>query len=259
MFLLELPIDRGAAKAELVLEKISRPPASPRITRPRLLTILDQSLSSCAATVISGRAGSGKTALAVDFSRNCGRRTSWYKVDAPECELRVFFQYLIASIQRRRPGFGKQTLYRSIAAFTPTEVPSLAESFVYELAEGEDDPLLIVIEDLHLICDSDWLVPFFRRLLPLLPSDVHMLLTSRTMVPAPLWRMRSKQMLVVVDEESLAFNRAEARELFESYGLNNEQANIALDHTRGRAGALASFAASISATNGKERQNSEQH
>ena len=251
MFLLELPIERGTAKNELVIEKISRPLIDPRIARPRLLEILTQSLSACAASVISGRAGTGKTALAVDFSLKCGRPTSWYKVDSPESELRVFFHYLVASIQKQRPGFGKQTLNKSGAAITPAEGPSLAEAFVYELAEREGDPLLIVIEDLHLICDSEWLVPFFRRLLPLLPSDVHMLITSRTMVPAPLWRMRSKQMLVVVDEETLAFSRTEAGELFKSYGLNNEQASIALDHTRGRAAALASFAASISAPIGK--------
>jgi LuxR family maltose regulon positive regulatory protein len=110
---------------------------------------------------------------------------------------------------------------------------------VYELAESEaGDPLLIVIEDLHLVSDSDWLVPFFRRLLPLLPSEVHMLVTSRSLPPAPLWRMRSKQSLVVIDEETLAFTRPEAVALFESYGLNQDQANIALDHTHGRAVAL---------------------
>ena len=43
--------------------------------------------------------------------------------------------------------------------------------------------------------------------------------------------MRSKQFLVVVEEEALAFTRPEAVELFESCGLTREQAHIALDHT----------------------------
>jgi LuxR family maltose regulon positive regulatory protein len=102
---------------------------------------------------------------------------------------------------------------------------------------------LIVIEDLHLVSDSYWLVPFFTRLLPLLPSDVHVLITSRNLPPAPLWRMRSKQSLVVVDETTLAFTRTEAIALFDSYGLSPEQASIALDHTHGRAGALDDSAA----------------
>jgi ATP/maltotriose-dependent transcriptional regulator MalT len=66
---------------------------------------------------------------------------------------------------------------------------------------------LVVIEDLHLVSDSDWLVPFFSRLLPLLPSEVHVLITSRSLPPAPLWRMRSKQSLVVIDEARCAFTR----------------------------------------------------
>jgi LuxR family maltose regulon positive regulatory protein len=100
-----------------------------------------------------------------------------------------------------------------------------------------------VIEDLHLVSDSDWLVPFFSRLLPLLPSEVHMLVTSRSLPPAPLWRMRSKQSLVVIDEETLAFTRPEAVALFASYGLSQDQASISLDHTHGRAAALDESAA----------------
>jgi len=113
--------------------------------------------------------------------------------------------------------------------------------------EGENQPLLIVIEDLHLVCDSEWLVPFFGPLLPLLPSNVHMLITSRTIPPAPLWRMRSKQTLSVITEEYLAFTRQEAIELFESYSLSCEHATIALDHTHGRAASLARFAAMLTA------------
>ena len=110
--------------------------------------------------------------------------------------------------------------------------------FMNLLKEQTANPLLIVIEDLHLVSDSDWLSPFFTRVLPLLPSEVHVLITSRNLPSAPLWRMRSKQSLVVIDEATLAFTRSEAIELFASYGLSREQASIALDHTHGRAGAL---------------------
>jgi ATP/maltotriose-dependent transcriptional regulator MalT len=84
---------------------------------------------------------------------------AWYKVDAPEAELEVFFQYLLASIGKQRPGFGG-TLMPLVKALGPEQISLLAEAFVYELAEGNADPLLIVVEDLHLVCDSDWLVPF---------------------------------------------------------------------------------------------------
>lgn len=65
------------------------------------------------------------------------------------------------------------------------------------------------------------------------------------MPPAPLWRMRSKQTLSVIEEEALAFTREEAIELFGSYGLSSEQATIAIDHAHGRAAALTGFAATL--------------
>ncbi|MBC8030787.1 MAG: hypothetical protein H7Z16_11800 [Pyrinomonadaceae bacterium] len=245
MFLIESSNDLRTAHTELIIEKIVRPVFLPGLSRQRLLKLLENSLISCTSTIISGRAGTGKTSLALDFARNCGRSVAWYKVDAPDGEIQIFFQYLISSIRQQRPDFGKATLAQLARTSTPDQIPLLAETFVYELVEGEKKPLLVVIEDLHLVYDFEWVVPFFRRLLPLLPSEVHILITSRTMPPAPFWRMRSKQTLTVIEEEALGFTRQEAVELFESHKLSSEQANIALDHTRGRAAALARFAAAL--------------
>jgi LuxR family transcriptional regulator, maltose regulon positive regulatory protein len=245
MFLIE-STDARTASAELIAEKIAVPAALSYVSRPRLAALLEGSLRSCTSTILSGRAGTGKTALALDFARGCGRKVAWYKVDAPEAQLETFFQYLTASIRRQRPNFGTTFLNLVRAMPTLDGISLLAEAFVYELAESGGDPLLIVIEDLHLVCDSAWLVPFFKRLMPLLPADVHLLITSRTMPPAPLWRMRSKQTLFVIDEDTLAFTTQEATLLFKNYGLSAEHASIALDHTHGRASSLTRFAIKLS-------------
>jgi LuxR family maltose regulon positive regulatory protein len=252
MFLIDSTHELAMPKLELITDKIAPPLRMPRVSRSRLLSMLEKSMAAGTSTIISGRAGTGKTALALDFARKCGRPVAWYKIDAPDADPMIFFNYLIRSIQESRPGFGIRSL-ASLAEVTDLEQMTwLAEAFVYELAEGETaGPLLVVIEDLHLVSDADWLGPFFTRLLPLLPSEVHMLISSRNLPAAPLWRMRSKQSLVVIDEATLAFTRAEAIALFESYGLSGDQASIALDHTHGRAGALDESAAFLqrSATN----------
>jgi LuxR family maltose regulon positive regulatory protein len=248
MFIIENFPSQGSGAMHLILEKIILPARSTHILRPRLLGLLQESLDSCASTIINGRAGSGKTILAADFAAASGRATAWYKIDAPDGDLQVFFKYLIVSIQQQRPGFGRGNLRRLLQKTNIEQISLLAEAFVYELLEGEHWPLLIVIEDLHQVYDAEWVVPFFGRLLPLLPGDVHMLITSRTMPPAPLWRMRSKQSLRVIEEAELAFTRQEAIELFESHGLSREQASIALDHTHGRAAALNACAESMTPT-----------
>jgi LuxR family maltose regulon positive regulatory protein len=211
-----------------------------------LHALLEQSVLGCTSSIITGRAGSGKTTLAIDFADKSGRKVAWYKVDAPESKLPIFFQYLISSIATHRPGFGGYALLPLLSEeLNSNQIPLLAELFVYELERHGGAPLLIVLEDLHLVCDADWVVPFFRRLLPLLPSEIHMLITSRTIAPAPFWRMRSKQTLSVIDEDILAFTRDEAIILFQHYGLTPEQASIALDHSRGRAAALSSLAETL--------------
>lgn len=249
MFLLDSSTEIVASN-ELIVEKICRPNRQARVTRPRLLNLMSQGLSSCGSTILIGRAGTGKTTLAVDFAMNCGRQTCWYKVDAPDADITVFSKYLINSLRRAVPGFGSLTLKQIGSTANYDRVSKFAEAFVYELEESQSEPLLIVIDDLHLICDAGWVLPFFQRVLPLLPAHVHMLITSRTMPPAPLWRMRSKQTLLVIDEDTLAFSRSEANQLFESYGLSVEQASIAVDHTLGRAASLAAFAARLGANNG---------
>ncbi len=229
---------------EPILEKITIPSPTASVTRTRIHDLLEQSLQACTSTIISGRAGSGKTSTAIDFAEKCGRAVVWYKVDAPESNPQIFFHYLITSIRTKRRWFG-EGLWSHVQEDKPFDISRLAELFVFELETNPGPALLIVIEDLHLVCDADWLVPFFRRLLPLLPADVHMLITSRTIPPAPLWRMRSKQTLSVIDEETLAFTREETRELFEYYGLTKEQANVAFEHSRGRAATLSGLAATL--------------
>jgi LuxR family maltose regulon positive regulatory protein len=250
MLILENFTNPGPGAMQLILEKITIPPRDTKISRPRLLRLLYDSLGSCASTIINGRAGSGKTTLAADFARASGRAIAWYKVDAPDGDLQIFFNYLIASIEQQRPGFGRENLNPILRTATIEQIGLLAEAFVYELLGGTHEPLLIVIEDLHLVYDAELVVPFFRRLLPLLPCDVHVLITSRTMPPAPLWRLRSKQRLFVIEEAELAFTRQEASVLFEHHGLSREQASIALDHTHGRASALNSCAEALASEPG---------
>jgi len=54
-------------------DKIAVPLTVPRISRAHLLKRLAENLCSANATILNGRAGSGKTMLALDFSRHVGR------------------------------------------------------------------------------------------------------------------------------------------------------------------------------------------
>jgi hypothetical protein len=232
----------GAGYSQLVLDKIATPRDQPRVSRPRLIEMLSENFASYSATIINGRAGTGKTVLAADFARRCGRAAAWYKVDAADSDLRIFYRYLVESVRLQQPLLDLDGTMELPEAVAFDLIPLLADALVFQLGECKSEPLLMVIEDLHLVYDADWLVPFFRRLLPLLPRDTHLLITCRSLPPTPLWRMRSKQMLRVLDEADLAFTLDEAVNLFKTHGLREEHARIALQRTRGRAMAIATFA-----------------
>ena len=227
---------------QVIHDKVTVPRHGPRVSRPRLLRVLGEGLASCTSTIITGRAGAGKTLLARDFARVCGARAAWYTVEAPDGELRVFFHYLVESVRRQRPGFGRKVLASFDGPLGPDDIPALAEAFLYELQESAGGPLLLVVDDLHLIYDAEWVVPFFSRLLPLLPPEAHMLLIGRSLPPTPVWRMRSKQTLCLVEEATLTFTQQEVADLFTAYGLAEHDARRALEQTGGRAAALDALA-----------------
>lgn len=230
-------------KEHFIHEKIEISRAAPRVSRTRLIKLLSENLISANATIINGRAGTGKTTLAADFVRHAGRAVAWCKVDAADDDLRSFCEYLAAAIRLQRPSVHPERLLQLTETIESDRAELLAEAFVYQLSDRKSEPLLIVIEDLHLVYDADWVVPFFRRWLPLVPADIHVLITCRSLPPAPLWRLRSKQMLRVVEETELAFTLAEAVALFETYGLSEEHARAAWSQTNGRAATIADFAA----------------
>ena len=227
----------------LIHEKITVPDEKPRTSRPRLLNLLAEDLTAYNATIIHGRAGTGKTTLAADFARHAARPVCWYKVDAADGELSVFCRYLAATLRLQRSSIESKRLLQITDTVESDRPELLAEAFVFELGEPASEPLLLIIEDLHLVYDAEWVVPFFYRLLPLLPDDVHVVITCRSLPPAPLWRMRSKQMLRVMEETELTFTLQEAERLFDTYGLSKEHARLALRETNGRAAAIANFAA----------------
>jgi len=228
---------------QLIHEKITVTNGGPRTSRQRLLKLLSDNLSTYNATVISGRAGTGKTNLTADFARHAKRPVCWYKVDAADGEFSVFCRYLAATLRLQCPWLDGYRLLKITESVESDRAELLAEALVFQLTEHRTEPLLVVIEDLHLVYDADWVMPFFHRLLPLLPSEVHLIITCRSLPPTPLWRLRSKQMLRVIEEAELAFNFEETLQLFQTYGLSEEHARIALRETNGRAAAVASFAA----------------
>lgn len=216
---------------DLIRSKVERPSPAPHLIRPRLVDALRASVDYGLVTLVVGRAGTGKTCAVVDLTSALPGRVAWYTVDESDTDFDRFAAYLFDTLGlQQRP---------AVHDLRPERV---AERVIVEVLQRPTAPDLLVLEDLHVVFDEAWFGPFISRLLPILPSTIHVIMTSRVMPPVPLWRMRSKQSLAVVDENLLTFTDDEAVQLFSLCGLPEVSAHAAMRATRGRAARLDSFA-----------------
>jgi LuxR family maltose regulon positive regulatory protein len=239
----------ASEKFHLILEKLRVPVCDTLIDRPRMMSLVKRSQAQFPATLISGRAGTGKTALAAAFAAQ-NSKVSWYSVESTDTDWSLFARYFSASLQgiesgnRYRPPVGNgsgEVTQNEIARFL---VRNFSQADLFPIGE----PALIVLDDIHHIFDAAWFNEFFDLLLYSLPTEAHLLLLCRSRPPGPLMRLRSKQMLNLLDEKVIAFNQAETETLFGTMGLPASYAEHANRECFGRVSKLIEFANEVSTT-----------
>lgn len=223
---------------KLFADKIRVPTFSAPIARPRLFEHLKNSLKQFSVTLITGRTGMGKTILAADFAGQSHRRVAWYKAETADGDWKIFSSYLLGSLSRCCPDFDLQN-FESDKSTVAATTESLAAQF--NCAAG-DEPFLIVLDDLHSVFDAAWFNEFFDSFVPLLAPNIHLLMIARTLPPLQIWRLRSKQILGVIDEKLLTFNLEETQEFFRSHRLSPTAARSAFKRTYGRIAKLEKIA-----------------
>jgi LuxR family maltose regulon positive regulatory protein len=207
---------------KLLADKLRIPDVVETVVRPRLTTHLEKSLAQYSATLITGRAGTGKTDLAVNCARQSDFCVAWYKVETADSDWKIFSSYLLGSISQNCSENFEELASNEI------RVPLMTESLAERFADAaKEKPLLIVLDDLHSIFDADWFTEFFTSFVSSLAPNVHLLMIARTEPPLPLWRLRSKQVLGVMDEKLLSFTLDETVELFRKHRLSAAAARSA--------------------------------
>jgi ATP/maltotriose-dependent transcriptional regulator MalT len=234
-------ITRKTDAVKILAEKISLPVMRAEVERQRLFTHLDKSLAQFSSTLVTGRTGTGKTTLAADFAKQKNYAVAWYNTETTDSDWKVFLGYLTESLRRCQTE--SKSLWQYGTSFAETENLSVTESLAarFALIEAEK-PLLIVLDDLHSVFDADWFGEFFNALLSLPTPNVRLLMLARTAPPFPLWRLRSKHVLDVVDEKLLAFTVPETIELFQKYQLSENAARAAHKRAYGRIAKLREIA-----------------
>jgi ATP/maltotriose-dependent transcriptional regulator MalT len=221
-------------------DKLRVPEFNSLVSRPRLHEMLERSTEQYGATLISGRAGTGKTALASDFARE-KNNTAWYSIDPTDIEWGVFSHYfsecINGSMDKERIQNTKKLLVD--VDLMPGNIAEFLTSCFSKNASAS--PSLIVLDNIHHVFDADWFCDFFNLLIASMNPDTHLLMLCRSRPPAPLWRLRSKQMLNVIDEKLLAFTVDETREFFKMHNLPEGLARPVYNESFGRISKIMQF------------------
>lgn len=222
---------RNTNEFRLFSDKIQIPEENNHIHRSRLCDILTKFSGQFGTTLITGRAGTGKTILAADFAKKYDR-VAWFRVEAADSDWQTFSRYFIAAFKEKTLDFiselpPEETVEEDIHQFLQVLFSEL------ELI-SKDKKFLIVLDDLHCVFDAVWFETFFKGMLSYQIPNVHIVMLSRTKPPFPIWRLRSKQKLSVLDEQILWFTPDELGIFLKNYNFDNHKISLIHKASYGR-------------------------
>jgi LuxR family transcriptional regulator, maltose regulon positive regulatory protein len=205
----------GVAASEqdvLLATKLHVPRAQPGyVPRPRLAAALDEGLDR-RLILVCAPAGFGKTALLAHWAQSGNRPVAWLSLDAADNDPARFWRYVVAALDRARPGTGER-VSPLLGPPAPRSFEGLVTALINELAaQPGDGGVLLVLDDYHLIDTRQVHAPL-GFLLEHQPAGLHLVLAGRSDPPLPLARLRASRRLAELRTGDLRFTAGEAGSL----------------------------------------------
>jgi LuxR family maltose regulon positive regulatory protein len=200
----------------LLATKLYIPPRRPSLVpRPRLMVRLEEALRlQRRLTLVSAKAGTGKTTLVSEWLHEQKRPAKWISLDRSDNDPRRFLSYLLAALHQ----LGIQSEPSRLE--TPQLPP--AEALVAELINdvvASPIPFLLVLDDYHFI-QNEWIHQAVGFLAEHQPPEMHLVLITRVDPPLPLARFRGRGQLTEIRDHDLRFTAEEAARFLQVMGLD---------------------------------------
>lgn len=231
------------------------PPTLPDrlVRRSRLTDRLDASLAGPIRLVLaSAPAGSGKSTLLASWLIDRPEVSAWLQVESVDSDPARFWTYLIASIDEALPS--SPTSLRQLVSRSDSDEQALISTLVNVLTEV-DEPLIVVIDDYHLI-DHASVHRGMERLIELCPSTVTIVVSTRADPPFRLGRLRVRNQVTELRGVDFRFEAAEAGSLLPDHDgqeLDGRLVEQLWRRTEGWAAGLVLAGLSLQRSAGSER------
>ena len=215
------------------------PPTLPDglVVRSRLDDVLDAGLGSHVRLVLaSAPAGSGKSTLLASWLAGRAEAVAWLQVESGDSDPARFWLYLVEALGQARPDTTDRLRQTAIGSNGDEFV--VVPALVNELSEL-DEPLIIVIDDYHLI-ENTSVHEGMERLIELCPEALTIVCSTRNDPPFRLGRLRVRNQIVEVRAADLRFDSDEAAGLLGPAGKSLESGLLDLlwERTEGWAAGL---------------------
>jgi LuxR family transcriptional regulator, maltose regulon positive regulatory protein len=191
----------------LIHTKLSSPFIRPSlVTRPRLQEQIVQGLRG-PLTLIIAPAGFGKTTLAISAVACCGMPVAWLSLDPNDNQTGRFLSYVIAAFRTADPAIGNESA--QLMDGMQQALPAAVLTSLLNDLNATAREMVLVLDDYQFI-SSQAVHEQVLFLIEHCPSNLHLLIATRSDPPLPLARLRVRAQMVELRTADLRFTPEEA-------------------------------------------------
>nr|WP_263325156.1 BTAD domain-containing putative transcriptional regulator [Neobacillus sp. Marseille-Q6967] len=178
-------------KLPIIQSKLRVPVVKDEFIRRARLTRKMKQIPEYPLTIIHSGAGFGKSTALALFMRDENIRGCWYSISSLDDDILPFLSYLIHTIRRVTPDFGREisTYIESMDRYIrEEELGLLCSLFINEILEVDED-ITLILDDFHQIEHSYTINSWLEILLEHIPANLHLVISSRS---RPGWKLLTK-------------------------------------------------------------------
>ena len=193
----------------LLTTKLYVPPVRPNIVqRARLVQQIETGINSNnKLTLVSAPAGFGKTTLISDWGNETRIPIAWVSLDGGDNDLTRFLGYCVAALRTIKSNIGDASLELQQSPHPPA-VERVLTALINELDEIQEH-FALVLDDYHVI-ESPPIHEAVNFLIKHSPRKMHLIIATRTDLPLPIARLRTRVRLTEISEFDMRFTLDEA-------------------------------------------------